>query len=107
MELKKIEELFNNMTDFNRLVEDASEYIKNILLESDNNFLSENISDEVSSLKDLKVEYNRTHLLINENGRMPYFRLEFYLCDSENPKYIYEIEYNCSGEFSDEYFSEY
>lgn len=47
--------------------------------------------------------------MINESGRMPYFRLEFYLYeyDFETPKYIYEIEYNCSGEFLDEYFLEY
>lgn len=47
--------------------------------------------------------------MINESGRMPYFRLEFYLYeyDFETPKYIDEIEYNCSGEFLDEYFLEY
>ena len=109
MELKKVEQLFNQMSDFDNLKKNATEYIKNILLESDTNFLSKEVTDEACSLKQLRVEYNRTHLLINESGRMPYFRLEFYLYEynSETPKYIYEIEYNCSGEFLDEYFLEY
>lgn len=109
MELKKVEQLFNQMFDFDNLIKKSVEYIKNILLESDTNFLCEGVTDEGYSLKQLRVEYNRTHLLINESRRMPYFRLEFYLYeyDSETPKYIYEIEYNCSGEFLDEYFLEY
>lgn len=47
--------------------------------------------------------------MINNSGSMSYFRLEFYLYEynSELPKCTYEIEYNSSGEFLDEYFLEY
>jgi hypothetical protein len=109
MELKKVEELFNQLFNFNNLVKDATQYIENILLHSDTNFLSEEVTDESCSLNQLRVEYNKTQLLINEIGRMPYFRLEFYLYEHTlvTPKYVYEIEYDSSGEFSDEYFSTY
>lgn len=109
MELKKVETLFNELFDFKTLVKNATQYIENILLESDTNFLSEEVTDTFCSYKQLRVEYNKTHLFINEIGRMPYFRLEFYLYEyaSETPKYIYEVEYNSIGEFSDEYFLEF
>ncbi|AOR25008.1 hypothetical protein [Clostridium taeniosporum] len=109
MNLKKVEALFNELFDFDNLLKDATQYIEKILLESDTNFLAEDVTDETHSFKELKVEYNRTHLLINNLGSMPSFRLEFYLYEygDELPKYTYEIEYNSSGEFLDEYFLEY
>jgi len=109
MNLKKVEVLFNEIFDFNNLIKDATKYIEKILLESNTNFLSEDITDENCSFKELKVEYNSTRLLINNLGSMPSFRLEFYLYEyaGELPKYTYEIEYNSSGEFLDEYFLEY
>lgn len=109
--LKKIEDLFNKYFDFNNLITQANKYIKETLPESDTNFLSEDdeIANESYPLKQLRIEYNKTHLLINNVGSMPYFRLEFYLYEqqAEYPKYIYEIEYNSYGEFLDEYFMKY
>lgn len=109
MKLKKVETLFNELFDFDNLIKDATQYIEKTLLESDINFLSEDGEDDTELFKELKVEYNRTNLLVNNIGNMPYFRLEFYLFEDGNeiPKYTYEIEYTCSGEFSDEYFLEY
>lgn len=46
MELKKVEQLFNQMFDFDNLIKKSVEYIKNILLESDTNFLCEGVTDE-------------------------------------------------------------
>lgn len=109
MDLKKVESFFNELFDFNNLVKDASKYIEKILSESDTNFLTEDITDKPYSYKELKVKYNNTHLLINNTDSEPCFRLEFYLYKEldQNPEYTYEIEYNSSGDFLDEYFLEY
>lgn len=109
MELRRVEELFNQLFDFNNLVNDATRYVEDILIHSDTNFLSEEGTNETSSFNMLRIEYKKTQLLINETGRMPYFRLVFnlYEYNMKTPKYVYEIEYDSSGEFSDEYFSSY
>ena len=109
MDLTKVEALFNELFDFNNLVRNATKYIENILLESDTNFLSEEVTDEFCAFNKLRIEYNMTYLLINKLTSMPSFRLKFHLIESnaEILKYVYEIEYNCSGEFLDEYFLDY
>lgn len=110
MELLKVESLFNEIFKFDKIVTEAKKHIETVLLESDTNFLSEEFRDNKPIYKLLRVIYVKTQLFINEDGRKPHFRLQFYLYDkydSEIPKYIYEIEYDSAGNFSDEYFLKY
>lgn len=110
MGLVKVETLFNKIFEFDKLVIDSKNYIENMLQESDVNFLSEEFGDDSYFLKQLNVVYAKTQLFLNVCEREPYFRLQFYLYNqynSENPQYIYELEYDSNGKFSDEYFLEY
>lgn len=110
MGLEKVETLFNEIFEFDKFVIDSKKYIEDTLQESDTNFLSEEFEDDCCFLKQLNVVYAKTQLFVNVCEREPYFRLQFYLYNqynSENPQYIYELEYDSTGNFSDEYFLEY
>lgn len=109
MKLTLVEEQFNKVFDFEELLKQSKEYIEKALQNSESNFLFEEGHVDCDLLKEIRIEYNKTSIFINNADRMPYFRLEFYLHTgtSEHPVYIYEIEFNCDGEFSDEYFLEY
>lgn len=107
MNLKEIEMAFNEEVDFSNVLAKTTQYIKNTLLDSDNNFLSEDVTDGFYDFSSLRIEYDKTYVLIDEvENNNPFFRLKFYLYkpDEKLPSYTYEIEYNCNGEFSDEYF---
>ncbi|QHI73460.1 hypothetical protein [Aminipila terrae] len=109
MKLTLIEEQFNKIFDFEALLEQSKKYIEKALQNSESNFLSDEANIDDDLLKEIRIEYNKTSIFINNAERMPYFRLEFYLHKSASvrPMYIYEIEFNCEGQFADEYFLEY
>ncbi|SHK11065.1 hypothetical protein [Tepidibacter formicigenes] len=112
MDLTKIENLFNEEINFNELKQNTINYIKNLLENYKDTFLIECIDDlpEDMLFKDLDIEYKRTEIILNKDCKAkPSFRLVFKLINpiTEDPLYIYEVEYNNSGEFSDEFLIDY
>lgn len=108
-DLRSIEKIFNEKFDFDNLMKITKEYVEKTLSECETNFLTEDEENKGYPFQELTVEYNRTCIFINENGSNPYFRINFYLYEPncERPKFIYDVEYNCRGEFLDEYFLDY
>ncbi len=110
MDMNNIQDIFNKSYNFDSLKEKTQEYIKNIIADGKNNFLSEEEDFiELDKLKNFIIQYNRTFLIINKCFREnPSFRLAFDLIDpdTDDTQYIYEVEYNILGELLDEYFLE-
>ncbi|MBW6411930.1 hypothetical protein KYD98_17775 [Clostridium sp. YB-6] len=111
MNIKDIQEAFNNNYNFSDLITKSREYIEEIVDNRENNFLAETIeeSQKRNELKDFVIEYSKTYLIINKClGENPSFRIAFNFINPESgyPDYVYEIEYNILGEFQDEFFLE-
>lgn len=109
MNMKDIQDNFNTNFGFDILKEKSREYIKNIVADSENNFLSEVFEDSSmrQELNNFVIEYSKTYLIINKClGENPSFRIvfDFINPDSGYSEYAYEIEYNILGEFLDEFF---
>ncbi len=109
MNIKDIQDVFNANYGFNDLKEKSREYIKNIVVNYENNFLSEIFQDSPKSqkLNSFMIEYSKTYLIINKClGENPSFRIvfDFINPDSGYAEFVYEIEYNIVGEFLDEFF---
>lgn len=110
MNLKSIEQIFNDNYDFEKLKKNTVHLLENLIQNSDNNFLKDVEGELPKGLKysDLKIKYNCTNIFVNNNDReYPYFRISLHLV---HPKtgirlFYYDVDYNIDGEFSDEYFS--
>lgn len=105
MKLSGVEKLFNELFNFEKLLSETKEYVEKTLSECETNFLSEEFEEGECNFKELRVEYSRTHILINKSEGQPSFRLEFNLYEPNEdfPIYTYEVEYNSEGKFLDEY----
>lgn len=108
-DLRNIEKMFNESFDFDSIMKNAKKDIEKTLAECETNFLTEDEEGKGYPFQELTVEYNRTCIFINKNGSNPYFRLNFYLYEPncETPKFMYDVDYNCLGEFLDAYFLDY
>lgn len=106
-----VQDFFNKEFNFDKLVADTTEYIKNILKNSEDEFFIDYAKNEqeILELRKMNIQYNSTQLNINNEGSKPTFTLKYNLYKSldDSPSYTYEVEYNCYGEFLDEYFLEY
>lgn len=112
VDLKSIEETFNNVYDFEILKHKTGQRLKELVQNYPNNFLK----DEQGSLpkglnySDLSIRYKCVNIFINNFDReVPFFRICF---DLVHPMtgiqiFYYDVDYNIDGKFSDEYFGRY
>lgn len=112
MRLVNLERAFTEEYGLDKLKEKTIEGIKNVLDNYENNFLKDSIEQLPQGVlfKELKIEYRTTCLILNKaNGAKPSFRLIFDLIAPQNGEelFTYEIEYNCDGEYSDDFFLDY
>lgn len=79
------------------------------LIETDTSFLSKKVKGGSCEFNQLRMEYNRTDLLVNEVGNStPSFKLQFDLYEPNETfrMYYYQVKYNYLGEFLEEDFGE-
>lgn len=112
VDLKSLEETFNNVYDFEMLKHKTGQHLKELVQNYPQNFLK----DEQGSLpkglsySDLNIRYKCVNIFINNFDReAPFFRICF---DLVHPRtgiqiFYYDVDYNIDGEFSDEYFGRY
>lgn len=112
MDLKTIEQIFNDNYNFENLKEKTIDQLERLILNSQNNFLKDEEAELPRGLKysDLKIEYICTNIFVNNHDReFPFFRISLHL---NNPNtgiciFYYDVDYTINGEFSDEYFSSF
>ncbi|MFC4776215.1 hypothetical protein ACFO9Q_05465 [Paenibacillus sp. GCM10023252] len=112
MDLKFVEQQFNQIFNIDQLKEYAENQIKEMISQSEDNYLSDDEFKLEDGLKisDLIVEYRKFTLHVNNFDReYPFMRIHI---DLLHPKtffqiFYYEIELNNDGEVSDDYFGRY
>lgn len=109
MNLNKLEKLIKEDMDINSLKIDASSRIKSLLEDYENNFLNES-RDLLSAgavFNELIIDYRSCYILLDKSyGAKPSCRFIFDLKESldDIAVFTYEIEYDCYGNYSDDFF---
>lgn len=97
--------------EFRKLKEESYEYIFRALKNYKNNFIHNIEDNQYTNIdyNELEIKYSHANFLFDDDTRKPIVRLVYclYQPNEDYPLYQYDIEYNNSGEFSDEYFMKY
>lgn len=109
MNLRKIEILFNEQCDTNKIIKNATKYVEKRLWESNNDFLFKKVKNDSIKFNKLKIEYKIIELILNQvDGMQPFFLIKFdlYEPNEDFADYFYEIKYDYLGQFLGEDFGE-
>jgi len=102
-DLYDIEKQFDNMYNINELISNAFNIIESLKNDIDCAIYDDCNNEEIIDIRNSKVMYIGKEISINCVDMFPKFILKF-MFEGINKKYLYDIEYNLSGELSDDYF---
>lgn len=99
----ELEKEFDTIYDLKTLIKKSICDIKEIRLDEKCCIYEDSNAEEIKDIKNAEIKYFGKEIFINCEGGFPKFLLKFVLEGKLN-NYMYELEFNLDGEFSDEYF---